>query len=148
MLSLAWPWMLLALPLPFIVRALLPEASQLQEAGLRVPSFAGFDVLTERARSEQLLNWRIWVAMLAWVLLVIAAARPERIGDELDVPVSGRNLMLAVDLSGSMDQKDFELGNRRVDRLTATKAVASDFISRREGDRIGLILFGELAETP
>jgi len=78
-------------------------------------------------------------------LLVIAAARPERIGDELDVPVSGRNLMLAVDLSGSMDQKDFELGNRRVDRLTATKAVASDFISRREGDRIGLILFGEQA---
>jgi Ca-activated chloride channel family protein len=61
------------------------------------------------------------------------------------VPVSGRNLMLAVDLSGSMDQKDFELGNRRVDRLTATKAVASDFISRREGDRIGLTLFGERA---
>jgi Ca-activated chloride channel family protein len=145
MLSLAWPWVLLALPLPFIVRALLPEANQLQEAGLRVPSFVGFDVLADRSRSEQLLNWRIWVAMIAWVLLVIAAARPERIGDELDVPVSGRNLMLAVDLSGSMDQKDFELGNRRVDRLTATKAVASDFISRREGDRIGLILFGERA---
>lgn len=53
--------------------------------------------------------------------------------------------MLAVDLSGSMDQKDFELGGRRVDRLTATKAVASDFIVRREGDRIGLILFGERA---
>jgi len=61
------------------------------------------------------------------------------------LPVSGRNLMLAVDLSGSMDQKDFELGSRRVDRLTATKAVASEFISRREGDRIGLILFGERA---
>ena len=145
MFSLAWPWVLLALPLPFIVRALLPEANQLQEAGLRVPSFAGFDVLADRSRSEQLLNWRIWVALVAWILLVIAAARPERIGDELEVPVSGRNLMLAVDLSGSMDQKDFELGNRRVDRLTATKAVASDFISRREGDRIGLILFGERA---
>lgn len=145
MLSLAWPWMLLALPLPFIVRALLPAANQLQEAGLRVPSFAGFDVLADRSRTEQLLNWRIWVAMVAWLLLVVAAARPERVGDELEVPVSGRNLMLAVDLSGSMDQKDFELGNRRVDRLTATKAVASDFISRREGDRIGLILFGERA---
>jgi Ca-activated chloride channel family protein len=145
MLSFAWPWMLLALPLPFIARALLPEASQLQEAGLRVPSFTGFDVLADSSPSVQLLNWRTWVAMIAWVLLVVAAARPERIGDELDVPVSGRNLMLAVDLSGSMDQKDFELGNRRVDRLTATKAVASDFISRREGDRIGLILFGERA---
>ena len=76
---------------------------------------------------------------------MLAAARPERIGDELDVTVAGRNLMLAVDLSGSMDQKDFELAGRRVDRLTATKAVASDFITRREGDRIGLILFGERA---
>jgi len=145
MLSLAWPWMLLALPLPFVVRALLPEAHRLQEAGLRVPSIAGFVMLTDRSKSEQLLNWRFWVAMIAWVLVVIAVARPERIGDELDVPVSGRNLMLAVDLSGSMDQKDFELGNRTVDRLTATKAVAADFISRREGDRIGLILFGERA---
>ena len=60
-------------------------------------------------------------------------------------PEAGTNVVFALDLSGSMDQKDFELGNRRVDRLTATKAVASDFISRREGDRIGLILFGERA---
>jgi Ca-activated chloride channel family protein len=145
MLSLAWPWVLLALPLPFVVRAMLPEARRLQEAGLRVPSIAGFAMLTDRSKSEQLLNWRSWVAIIAWILLVIAVARPERIGDEVDVPVSGRNLMLAVDLSGSMDQKDFELGNRTVDRLTATKAVAADFISRREGDRIGLILFGERA---
>jgi len=145
MLSLAWPWMLLALPLPFVVRAILPEAHRLQEAGLKVPSIAGFAMLTDRSKSEQLLNWRFWVAVSAWILLVITAARPERIGEELDVPVSGRNLMLAVDLSGSMDQKDFELGNRTVDRLTATKAVAADFISRREGDRIGLILFGERA---
>lgn len=145
MLSLAWPWMLLALPLPFIARAFLPEAQGLREAGLRVPSIAGFAMLTDRSKSEQLLNWRFWVAIIAWILLVVAVARPERIGDELDVPVAGRNLMLAVDLSGSMDQKDFELGNRTVDRLTATKAVAADFISRREGDRLGLILFGERA---
>jgi len=124
---------------------LLPEARGLSQAGLRVPSLAGFEALKDRSATEQLFNWRVWVAVLAWSLLVLAAARPERIGDELDVPVSGRNLMLAVDLSGSMDQKDFELGNRRVDRLTATKAVASDFIARREGDRIGLILFGERA---
>ena len=145
MWSLAWPWALLALPLPWIVRALLPEAKGLSEAGLRVPTLSSFETLKDRSGAEQLLNWRFWVAVIAWLLLVLAAARPERIGDELDVPVSGRNLMLAVDLSGSMDQKDFELGNRRVDRLTATKAVASDFIARREGDRIGLILFGERA---
>jgi Ca-activated chloride channel family protein len=145
MWSLAWPWALLALPLPVIARKLMPESPTLQDAGLKVPSLAFFSTMTRRPDSEQLLSWRFVLAALAWLLLVVAAARPERIGDELDVPVSGRNLMLAVDLSGSMDQKDFELGNRRVDRLTATKAVASDFISRREGDRIGLILFGERA---
>ena len=145
MWSLAWPWVLIALPLPWIVRVVLPRARGLSEAGLRVPTLNNFEALRDRSDAEHLLNWRFWVAVIAWLLLVLAAARPERIGDELEVPVSGRNLMLAVDLSGSMDQKDFELGNRRVDRLTATKAVASDFISRREGDRIGLILFGERA---
>jgi Ca-activated chloride channel family protein len=145
MWSLAWPWAMLALPLPFIARKLMSESPTLQDAGLKVPSLSFFSTLSQRPDSEQFLNWRFWLAATAWILLVVAAARPERIGDELDVPVSGRNLMLAVDLSGSMDQKDFELGSRRVDRLTATKAVASDFISRREGDRIGLILFGERA---
>jgi Ca-activated chloride channel family protein len=145
MWSFAWPWMFLALPLPFLVRALLPPAADADQAGLKVPSLSTFALLAERRRGEKLLNWRLWIAAVAWILLVAAAARPQRIGDEIDVPVSGRNLMLAVDLSGSMDAKDFELANRRVDRLTATKAVASDFISRREGDRLGLILFGERA---
>ncbi|MFQ6004695.1 MAG: VWA domain-containing protein [Woeseia sp.] len=145
MWSLAWPWMLLALPLPVLIRAVLPAVTESAEAGLKVPSLAAFAVLTDRTETERFLNWRVWIAVVAWALLVLAAARPERIGDELDVPVSGRNLMLAVDLSGSMDAKDFELGNRRVDRLTATKAVAGDFIERRKGDRIGLILFGERA---
>jgi len=145
MWSLAWPWVLLALPLPLIARKLLSESPSLQDAGLKVPTLSAYSSLVGRSDSEHLLNWRFWLSAVAWILLVVGAARPERIGDELDIPVSGRNLMLAVDLSGSMDQKDFELGNRRVDRLTATKAVASDFISRREGDRIGLILFGERA---
>ena len=145
MYSLAWPWVMLALPMPWLMRRWMSEANDLQDAGLRVPSFTGFAMLQDRSQAEVLLNWRFWVAATAWILLLVAAARPEHIGDELDVPISGRNLMLAVDLSGSMDQKDFELGRTRVDRLTATKAVATDFIGRREGDRIGLILFGERA---
>jgi Ca-activated chloride channel family protein len=145
MWSLAWPWMLLALPLPWLVRRFMPAARRQREAALRVPDLHAFDALADRSDAEQLANWRFWLAAAAWVLLVLAAARPERIGEDVEVPVSGRNLMLAVDLSGSMDAKDFELGGRRVDRLTATKAVASDFIRRREGDRIGLILFGERA---
>ncbi|MEL7185742.1 MAG: VWA domain-containing protein [Pseudomonadota bacterium] len=145
MWSLAWPWALAALPLPYIVRRLLPEAKGFSEAGLKVPNLETFSTLRDRTGAEQIFNWRFWIATLAWILLVFAAARPEKIGDELDVPVAGRNLMLAVDLSGSMSQKDFELGGRKVDRLTATKAVAKDFIERREGDRVGLILFGERA---
>ena len=147
MWSLAWPWVLLALPLPLLVRAILSPVTEAQEAGLKVPNFRGFAVLTSRPGSERLLNWRVWIAIIAWASLVLAAARPERIGDEFDIPLSGRNLMLAVDLSGSMDAKDFELGSRRVDRLTATKAVASDFIERRKGDRIGLILFNDAQGT-
>lgn len=145
MWSFAWPWVFMALPLPFLVRALVPPDEKAGEAGLKVPSLANFAVLADRAGTEKLADWRLWVAAVAWLLLVTAAARPQYVGDELDVPVSGRNLMLAVDLSGSMDAKDFELGQRRVDRLTATKAVATDFIERREGDRLGLILFGERA---
>jgi Ca-activated chloride channel family protein len=137
--------MFLLLPLPLVVRALLPAAADAGEAGLKVPRLENFAVLAAGRRTDQLFNWRFWITAVAWILLVTAAARPERIGEEVDVPVSGRNLMLAVDLSGSMDAKDFELANRRVDRLTATKAVASDFINRREGDRLGLILFGERA---
>ena len=104
MWSLAWPWALLALPLPFLARKWLPEARGLSEAGLRVPNLSSFETLRDRSGAEQLLNWRFWIAVLAWCLLVLADARPERIGDELEIPVSGRNLMLAVDLSGSMYQ--------------------------------------------
>ncbi|MDH3434538.1 MAG: BatB protein, partial [Gammaproteobacteria bacterium] len=95
MWSLAWPWALLALPLPFIARKLMSAAPSLQDAGLRVPSLSVFSSLSQRPDKEQLLHWRFWIAAVAWLLLAVAAARPERIGDELEVPVSGRNLMLA-----------------------------------------------------
>ena len=108
MWSLEWPWVLLALPLPFVVRRLMPAVKAAADAGLKVPSLSGFRLLQERSELEQIMNWRFWLALTAWLMLVLAAARPQRIGDELDVPVSGRNLMLAVDLSGSMDAKDFD----------------------------------------
>ena len=145
MLSFVWPWVFLLLPLPWLVRRVLPPAQAADEAGLRVPDIRRFRELEGRRALDTLRNWRTWLATVAWLLLLVAAARPQHVGEELALPVSGRNLMLAVDLSGSMEQNDFELGDRRVDRLTATKAVAADFIGRREGDRIGLILFGERA---
>jgi Ca-activated chloride channel family protein len=83
--------------------------------------------------------------LLAWLLLVAAAANPRWLGEPVGVTASGRDLMLVLDLSQSMEVKDFILKDNAVDRLTALKSVASDFIRRREGDRIGLVLFGEQA---
>jgi len=87
-------------------------------------------------------RWRLILALLCWLLLIIACARPQWLGQPVELPVTGRDLMLAVDLSKSMREKDFELNGDQVDRLTALKAVATTFIKHRKGDRLGLILFG------
>jgi Ca-activated chloride channel family protein len=79
------------------------------------------------------------------LLLIAAATRPVWQGEPIEQAMSGRDLMLAVDLSGSMEIADFVLRGSKVDRLTATKAVAGEFIERRVGDRVGLVLFGERA---
>ncbi|MGD8568309.1 MAG: VWA domain-containing protein [Gammaproteobacteria bacterium] len=151
MLQLEWAWALGLLPLPLVYRLLLPAAKTSEEAVLKVPfvdDFSGMATAGLRAAGSRGL---FWLAALAWMLLVAAAARPQWVGDPIELPVSGRDIMLAVDLSGSMEMQDFVLpGNHQVDRLTATKAVAGDFIDRRVGDRIGLILFGRQAyvQTP
>jgi Ca-activated chloride channel family protein len=77
--------------------------------------------------------------------LVLALARPQWLGEPLEQAVSGRDLMLAVDVSGSMQEKDFVINGQQVDRLTALKQVAGEFIQRRTGDRLGLVLFGTQA---
>lgn len=145
MLSFAWPWLLLLLPLPWLARAWLP-AYQPQTAALKVPLLEIFEQdAGQRGVIGRPLRWPAMLAVTAWVLLVLAAARPQWLGDLLEFPVSGRDIMLAVDLSPSMSERDFQLGGQMTDRLTATKLVAGDFIERRAGDRIGLILFGERA---
>ena len=92
----------------------------------------------------------IWLALLAWICLIIAAARPQWLGEPVSIPAEGRDLMVAVDLSGSMKIDDMEVNGRRVDRLIMIKSVLSQFIQRRVGDRIGLILFADTAylQTP
>lgn len=137
----AWPWMLLALPLPLLARMLLPPVRERADAALKVPFGTRLDAIAGRtgaahARGIGLLAW------LAWALLCLAAARPQLLGPVLQPPQEGRDLMLAVDLSGSMGEEDMELGARAVDRLTAAKAVLADFLDRRDGDRVGLIVFG------
>lgn len=139
----AWPWMWLAFPLPWLAAWLLPARSS-ASAALKVPygnkldGIAGTGVRSYRMRVR-------WLAWLAWFLLCFAAARPQELGEAVAPPQSGRDLMLAVDLSGSMNEPDMELGAEVVDRLTAAKAVLADFLDRRVGDRVGLLVFGQRA---
>jgi Ca-activated chloride channel family protein len=149
MLTFAWPWVFAVLPLPLIVRWLLPRAPQRPGQALRLPFFGELPG-AGGAGAARSARWRRLLAWLAWVLLVLAAARPQWLGQPIPLPMAGRDLMLAVDISLSMTEEDMVIGGRVVDRLTAVKAVAGDFIERRQGDRIGLILFGQQAylQTP
>ena len=145
MLEWQWMWALWLLPLPVIVWWLFKPAAQQNSAALKVPFLQD---LPQTADLPNPRNWR-WLARLsllvAWCALIAGLARPVMVGEMVQLPVSGRNLMLAVDLSLSMQERDYQLGNQMVDRLTATKYVAGEFIERRAGDRIGLILFGDQA---
>ncbi|MEO0997542.1 MAG: VWA domain-containing protein [Pseudomonadota bacterium] len=141
----AWPWAAAALLLPLLVRWLLPALPNQADAALKTPHDDYFGALGAADSAGRGPRWRLALAMLAWLALTAAAARPQLLGEELSAPVTGRNLMLAIDLSGSMEVRDFSLAGQNVNRLIATKAVAGEFIDRREGDRIGLILFGEHA---
>ena len=144
MIGFEWPWLALLLPLPYFVYRYARPWNAATGSALRVPFLDDF-VETEPDAVRKARTWPLWLALAAWFLLVFSAMRPQWLGELVEVPVTGRELMLAVDLSGSMEQEDFVLGVRRIDRLTATKLVAGDFIERRVGDRIGLILFGEQA---
>lgn len=144
MLTLDAPWALLALPLPWLLRLLMPPAPT--RGALALPIAAELTALAGQAKGGAAwLQPRLLLPVLAWVLLVAAAAQPQWVGEPVTLPASGRDLMLAVDISGSMDEADMEVAGRRVQRLAAVQAVAGDFIQRREGDRIGLILFGRQA---
>jgi Ca-activated chloride channel family protein len=149
MIHFEWPWLLAALPLPLLIRWLVPAKSPAEQAALKVPFLNDFSVVETRTASPT-RQWPLLLAALAWALLVIACTRPQWLGEPIEQAVSGRDLMLAVDLSGSMEEQDFVINKRSVDRLTAAKMVATDFINRRVGDRVGLILFGTQAylQTP
>ncbi len=149
MLHLAWPWILLLLPLPWLSRRLLPAASSATSGALFVPftqALSETNLEASGRAGRNSLRW--WGSLICWMLLVLAAARPQWLGDPIELPETGRNLLLAVDVSGSMEQTDLDRGNAT--RLDVVKQVAGEFIQRREGDRVGLILFGSQAylQTP
>ncbi len=145
MFSVDWPWMFLCLPLPYFMWRFTQSEQDTKEGALCVASVSDFELKGHNAASFYgQSNW-LWLLISVWLLLVVASARPQWLGDITDVPSSGRDLMLGVDLSRSMTVRDFYMNYRRVTRLTAAKAVVSKFIHRRKGDRIGLIVFGSRA---
>lgn len=137
MMQLAWPWMLLALPLPWLLGRLLPPATT-QSGALFLP-FAAALSPSPAARVGAQSRTRIVLFSLVWLLLVAAAARPQWLDKPLPVPTTGRRLLLAVDVSGSMAAQDMA---DNASRLDVVQKVAGDFIRHRHGDQVGLILFG------
>ncbi|MCB1649692.1 MAG: VWA domain-containing protein [Pseudomonadales bacterium] len=150
MLEFTWPWAFLALPVPLLVYRLLSRAAR-QDAALFVPFYRRLSSLhTDSVRSDarRLIKWLCCV--LIWIALVVASSRPQWVGEAIQLPSNGRDLMLAVDVSGSMEARDMVINNSQLSRFEVMKVVVSDFAERREGDRLGLILFAAHAyiQTP
>ena len=142
MVSLEWPWLLALAPLPWLYRR-WRRATEPTLAPLHAPAYAA--LFPEGAATVGLgphRGVRLGLLTLIWLALLGAAARPIWTGEPAALPASGRDLLLAVDISGSMGIRDMKRGDRLVDRLTAIKAVVGDFVARRPQDRLGLILFG------
>jgi Ca-activated chloride channel family protein len=147
MFDFALPWLLLLAPVPWIVRYFTASATLSRQSALQVPFIEAMEQAVGTS-GNGLKNKHLWmslVAYLAWCLLLVSAAQPQWLGEPVPQQREGRDMMLAIDLSESMLEEDFELGNQLINRLVATKVVAGDFIERRKGDRIGLILFGSQA---
>jgi len=148
MLSLQWPLLLLALPLPWLVYRFAP-AYKTEQSQVFAPSLMMLAEQKEMQTAKPHIS--LWVlAAAAWLCLVLAATRPTFVGEPQAITSSDRNMMLAVDLSDSMKEEDMAFQGRLVNRLQAVKAVLTEFITKRQGDRLGLILFGSKAyvQTP
>ncbi|MDR0779219.1 MAG: VWA domain-containing protein [Pseudomonadales bacterium] len=147
MIELLWPWVFVLLPLPLVAYLALRRAGN-RDPALHVPFFRNLSNLNAEAgrRASGPVLTRL-CALLIWLALVVAASRPQWVGDPVQLPTNGRDLMLVIDVSGSMEAQDMALGGQAVNRLQITKSVVGDFVERRTGDRLGLILFAARAYT-
>lgn len=142
-LQFQWPWAWWLATLPLL--ALLLPAAAHQTAALRLPFMARLGGQLQQRSGHLPRLWRALLMLLIWALLITAAARPTQLGEPVSQPISGRDVMIAVDLSGSMETPDMQIGSRTLNRLMALKTIMGEFITRRQGDRVGLILFGRNA---
>ena len=150
MLAFEYPWAFVAAFLPLLLYWLTPEYRDRGEA-LRAPFFARLVSLSERppGRAAVVLTKGLvqkigWI--IVWGLLVAALAGPQWVGEPIVRDTSARDMMLIVDLSGSMEAEDFaDAGGASISRLDAVKQVVDEFIDRRKGDRLALAVFGNAA---
>lgn len=152
MFELGYPWLLLLLPLPLLMRWVKPIA--MDTTAIKVPFYQQLQTIHPGHQSRPGSPRSYWLMWLIWSLLVVAASDPLWVGKPAGIPYSGRDMMLAVDLSKSMLTPDMQppgvvpmqfQNKRDYTRMDAVKDVVGDFIERRSGDRIGLILFADQA---
>lgn len=144
MFDMQWPWLLLLAPLPLLMRFIKPK--QRVEAALRVPFYQQASELQfqqgfqgKKTAGVLAILWAIWLCC------VLAVTNPQWVGEPTSMPSSGRDLLLAVDISGSMGTLDMSYQGKTINRLMAIKKVIGDFVQRRDTDRLGLVLFGSQA---
>jgi len=151
-LSFAYPWLAALVPLPLLVPWLLPAYAE-RRRGVRVPFFGRLVSLTGQSpRAGAVVGrrgrWRGASLIVCWLLALAALMRPQWIEPPIHHDKPARDLLLLIDLSGSMDTKDFtDPSGAKVDRLTAVKQVLDEFLARRKGDRVGVVVFGNAPFT-
>ncbi len=152
MLTFAQPWFALLLPLPALIWWLMPAYAE-SRRGVRVPFFTLLVSATGLQPHEGVVTrqrgfWRTASLVLCWLLSLLALMRPQWLEPPIHRERPARDLLLLVDLSGSMDTRDFtDPSGAKVDRLTAAKQVLDEFLAKRQGDRVGVVVFGNAAFT-
>lgn len=145
MWQLDYPWLLLLLPLPWLAFRYLPVYQEARSA-VRVPFFSAMSRAvgeTPASAGTRSNHWQLWLNVLVWALLLVAAARPVFVEKPIERQQPVRDLMLAIDLSQSMETEDFtNAAGQKINRLAAVKEVVQGFIDKRKDDRLGLIVFG------
>lgn len=143
MIHIAYPWLILSLVLPFIIYKLSHSHAR-QASALKVPFFKELSQLfgTPDAIATKSLNKIKYLLALTWLLIVLSAMGFQWLGQPISIPQNGRDLLMAIDLSGSMQTPDMQINGVTKSRIDLVKQVAKQFINGRSGDRLGLVLFG------
>ena len=146
MFEFTYLWMFFLLPLPLLARYLL-SAQKRSYTQVWIPLAQG---ITEKQSELQQQRVNAFIPWLVWLLLLGALAKPIWFGEPIRLLQESRDMIVSLDLSGSMQEKDMPLNGKNVDRLTLVKNLLNEFIGLRQGDRLGLILFADHAylQTP